>query len=73
MATATRRTDPTFRDEPKSALKLVGEWVPSIGTFSILRDGVLHMRLNGSMADARNRISGMYNAYPGHHWSFDDE
>ena len=73
MATATRRTEPTFRDEPKSALKLVAEWAPSVSTFSILRDGVLHMRLNGSMADARNRVAGLFNAYPGHQWSCEEE
>ncbi len=46
---------------------------PNPGMVSIYRDGVLHMRLNGSKAAARNRISGLYNAYPGHHWSCDDE
>ncbi len=40
---------------------------------SIYRDGVLHMRLTGRMEYARNRISGLYNAYPGHHWSCVDE
>ena len=46
---------------------------PNPRVVSIYRDGVLHMRLNGSKAAARNRISGLYNAYPGHHWSCDDE
>ncbi len=42
---------------------------PNPGMVSIYRDGVLHMRLKGSLATARNRISGFYNTYPGHHWS----
>ena len=46
---------------------------PNPRMVSIYRDGVLHMRLNGSKAAARNRISGLYNAYPGHHWSCVDE
>ncbi len=46
---------------------------PNPGMVSIYRDGVLHMRLAGSMGHARNRISGLYNAYPGHHWSCVDE
>ncbi len=46
---------------------------PNPGMVSIFRDGVLHMRMNGSKAAARNRISGLYNAHPGHHWSCVDE
>ncbi len=46
---------------------------PNPGMVSIYRDGVLHMRLKGSLATARNRISGLYNAYPEHHWSCVDE
>ncbi len=42
---------------------------PNPGMVSIFRDGVLHMRMNGSKEAARNRISGLYNTYPGHHWS----
>ncbi len=46
---------------------------PKPGMVSIYRDGVLHMRLKGSLATARNRISGLYNAYPEHRWSCVDE
>ncbi len=46
---------------------------PNPGMVSIYRDGVLHMRLKGSKATARNRISGLYNTNPEHHWSCVEE
>ncbi len=46
---------------------------PNPGMVAIYRDGVLHMRLAGCIGHARNRVSGLYNAYPGHHWSCVDE
>lgn len=39
MATTTSRTDPTLRGGPESALAWGIGSAPSLGTFSILRDG----------------------------------
>ncbi len=71
IATTVTNADYLPDQRPLGACQVVR--FPTRGAVSIYCDGVLHMGMNGSMADARNRISGLYNAYPGHHWSFDDE
>ncbi len=60
-----------FPHDNASAQRYAG--LPTCRAASIYRDGILHMRLNESMANVRNRILGLYNTYPGHHWSCDDE
>ncbi len=71
IATTVKNADYLPDQRPLGACQVVR--FPTRGAVSIYRDGVLHMRLNGSKVAARNRISGLHNAYPGHHWSFDDE
>ena len=71
IASAVTNADYLPDQRPLGACQIVQ--FPTRGAVSIYRDGVLHMRLNGSKADARNRISGLYNTYPGHHWSCVDE
>ncbi len=71
IATTVTNADYLPDQRPLGACQVVR--FPTRGAVSIYRDGVLHMRLNGSKADARNRISGLYNTYPGHHWSCVDE
>ena len=73
MAISTSRTDPTFRCGPGPARLWAPEAAPTLGTFSILRDGRLHTRLGGTPQQAQNRTERLFDQAPRHHWCCIDE
>ena len=73
MAITTTRTDPALRSGPESALAWGIGSAPSLGTFSILRDGRLHTRLGGTPQQAQIRTERLFDAAPRHHWCCIDE
>ncbi len=73
MAITTSRTDQTFLGRPGPALSCAPEPAPTLGTFSILRDGRLHTRLGGTPQQAQNRTQRLSEEAPRHHWCCIDE
>ena len=73
MAITTTRTDPALRSGPESALAWGIGPAPSLGTFSILRDGRLHTRLGGTPQQAQIRTERLFDEAPRHHWCCIDE
>ncbi len=73
MAITTTRTDPALRSGPESALAWGIDSAPSLGTFSILRDGRLHTRLCGTPQQAEIRTERLFDEAPRHHWRCIDE
>lgn len=73
MAIATSRTDQTFRGSPEPVLLWRAEAAPTLGTFSILRDGRLHTRLGGTPQQAQIRTERLSDQAPCHHWCCIDE
>ena len=73
MAITTSRTDPTFRGRPESVLSWEGEAAPTLGTYSILRNGRFYTRLGGTPQQAQIRTKRLSDEAPQHHWCCIDE
>ncbi len=73
MAITTSGTDPTLRGGPGPVLSWEVEAAPTLGTFSILRDGRLHTRLGGTPQQAEIRTERLFDEAPRHHWCCIDE
>ena len=45
--------------------------LPTLGTFSIYCDGVLHARMQGTAAMVRNRVVELSSSRPEHDWGYE--
>ena len=73
MAITARRTDPTIRGGPGPARSWAPEAAPTLGTYSIFRDGRLHTRLGGTPQQAQIGTQRLSDQAPRHHWRCIDE